>query len=116
MDHVNAVVDDPRVKVKVMGEHTEPSPVSDINSPSFMTVYKTTKQVFPDAVVAPALVVAGTDSKHFVGVAKNLYRLNPHRFGKEELSMPHGVNERITIDNYEECIQFYMQLIRNSSE
>ncbi|MBM4450958.1 MAG: M20 family peptidase, partial [Chloroflexi bacterium] len=110
IDHVNAVVDDPRVKVKVMGEHTEPSPVSDINSPSFMTVYKTTKQVFPDAVVAPALVVAGTDSKHFVGVAKNLYRLNPHRFGKEELSMPHGVNERITIDNYEECIQFYMQL------
>lgn len=116
IDHVNAVVNDPRVKVKVLGKHTEPSPVSDINSPSFMTVYKTTKQVFPDALVAPYLVIAGTDSKHFAGVAKNLYRLNPHRLGKNDLAMLHGMNEKISLENYGECIKFYMQLIRNSND
>jgi len=116
MDRVNAVIDDPRVKIKVHGEFTEPSPVSDINSASFLTVYKTTKQVFPDALVAPSLVIATTDSKHFVGVAKNLYRLNPHRLGKDDLSMIHGVNEKISLENYDECIKFYMQLIRNSNE
>ena len=116
IDHVNTVVNDPRVKVKVLGEFSEPSPVSDISSASFMIVYKTTKQVFPDALVAPSLVIAGTDSKHFVGVARNLFRLNPHRLGKEDLAMLHGMNEKISLENYGECIKFYMQLIRNSNE
>ena len=112
---VNKVINDPRVKVKVLGVASEHSPVADINSPSFKNVCKTIKQVFPDALVAPSLVVGTTDSKHFVGVAKNQFRFNTHRMGKEDLAMVHGVNERISVQNYEECIRFYIQLIRNSA-
>lgn len=116
MDRVKALINDSRVKISMRKEFVEPSPVSDINSASYLTVYKSIKQVFPDVLVAPALVIATTDSKHFEGIAKNLFRFNPHRLGKDDLSMIHGVNEKISLENYEECIKFYIQLIRNSNE
>ncbi len=63
IDHVTKAVDDPRVKVTAIGYQTEPSPVSNVDSWGFATVQKTIIQVFPDALVAPFLMIAGTDGK-----------------------------------------------------
>jgi carboxypeptidase PM20D1 len=64
-------------------------------------------------VVAPGLVIAGTDSRHYTPLTDNIYRFSPMRFKSEDLARLHGTNERIAISNYVEVIQFYHQLLRN---
>lgn len=111
------VIDDERVEVKkhTMHEGTEASPVADINSESFKILQTTISEVFPDVIVAPFLDVGGTDSKHFHGVAKNVYRFQPIRMDSEALQRIHGNNEKHGIDNYKESINFFIRLIENST-
>ena len=65
-------------------------------------------------IVAPGLMVGGTDSHHFEGIADDVYKFSPVRATSEDLKRFHGTNERISIDNYVELIQFYHQLLRNA--
>ena len=89
--------------------------MSTTDSASFRTVAATVRQIFPQAVVAPGLTVASTDSKHFVTITRAVYRFWPLRFTPTDLSRIHGTNERIAIDGYEAAIRFYVQLLRNSA-
>ena len=109
IDHVRTVIDDPDVKVAQIDLANEPTPVSDVDSWGFATVAKTVRQIFPDVAVAPGLVLAGTDSKHYVGIADANFRFTPARLGPDDIGRIHGLNERIRIDNYGEIVRFYIQ-------
>ena len=115
IDHVGTVIDDPGVNVSQIELANEPTPVSDVDSWGFETVARTAREIFPDAAVAPGLVLAGTDSKHYVGIADASLRFTPARLGPDDVSRIHGVNERLRIDNYGEIIRFYIQLLRNAT-
>ncbi len=107
------VIDDPRVTVKVYGEGNEASPVSGTDTNAFKTFSKTIRDVFPEAVIAPGMTNSASDATRYIGLSPNILRFLPQRFTNEELSMLHGTNERISIDNYGEMIDFYIQLIKN---
>ncbi|HVR69657.1 MAG TPA: M20 family peptidase [Vicinamibacteria bacterium] len=111
--HVRDVVNDPAVVVTVLDPATEPSPVSPTDSAAWMVLQRTTRQVFPDAVVAPYLVTGGTDARHFSGLTPNVYRFTPTRMTLPDLTRVHGTNERVSVSNYAEAVQFYAQLLRN---
>ncbi len=116
VEHVRATVDDSNVTVRQVGsEPSEPSPVSDISSASFAALRKTIHQVYPDAVVAPGLVIGRTDSRRYVRLTDNSYRFLPMRLRGEDLKRIHGTDERIAIDNYAEIIHFYIQLLLNAA-
>jgi len=89
----------------------EPSAVASTGSPGYRVVAATVREVFPDAVVAPGLMVAGTDSRHYRAVAEAAYRFLPLRLGPEGVSRLHGVNERIAVASYAEVIAFYARLL-----
>lgn len=111
---VNEIVNDERIVVEAAEKQPrEPSPVSDINAPSYTVLARTIREVCPDVVVGPFLVLGGTDSRHFYDVTPNVYRFVPARFKEGELKMMHGVNERMGIENFGEICRFYAQLIRN---
>ncbi len=112
--HVRRVIDDPAVTIRTLNE-IEPSPVTPTDSETFRTLTKTIRQVIPDVVVAPSLLVAGTDSKHYLPLTDATYRFLPIRLTGEDLQRIHGTNERIAIKHYAEIISFYVQLIRNSA-
>jgi carboxypeptidase PM20D1 len=59
-------------------------------------------------------MIGGTDSRHFDGIAENVYKFSPMRARPEDLKRFHGTNERISIANYVELIQFYHQMIGNA--
>lgn len=114
-ERVQKIIDDPRVVVRSSASPgVEPSPISSIDTWSFGIMSKTIRDVMPDVVVAPSLVVATTDCKYYVGLSPNIYRFLPERLYSEDLPRIHGLNERISIDNYQEFIIFYIQLMRNS--
>lgn len=115
LDHVTSVVGDDRIAISRSQnkDGREPSAVSDVDTPSYRMIEQTAKDVFPDVVVAPYLVLGGTDSRYYSVVTPNVYRFTPTRMGREDTARLHGVNERIGVENVGEVVQFYAQLIRN---
>jgi carboxypeptidase PM20D1 len=112
--HVRAAVDDPAVEVRVL-EGREASPSADPTSESYAILSSTIREVFPDTLVAPALVLGGTDSKHYVGVAEQSFRFVPLRLSPEDLKRIHGTDERIAIENYLDVVRFFARLIENGA-
>jgi len=113
-DRVKKIIDDDRIVVTPLDKQPrEPSPVSDINAAPFKTLEKTIREICPDVVTGPFLVLGGTDSRFFYEVTPNVYRFVPTRFHEGEIKMLHGTNERIRIENFGEICRFYAQLIRN---
>jgi carboxypeptidase PM20D1 len=57
--------------------------------------------------------VAASDSRHYAALTKNIYRFLPITLRSEDAKRYHGINERISLQDYERCVRFYLQLIRN---
>ena len=114
--HVNKVINDQRVKAQILSrgfDSNDPIEMSDIESKGFQVLHQTIKEIFPDVLVSPALMIGGTDSKHFREISQNIYRFSPIYLQEDELAGFHGKNERISIQNFEKTIHFYFQLIGN---
>jgi carboxypeptidase PM20D1 len=113
--HLRAALGDEAIVITpAPSGNAEPSPVSPVDAEGYRAIERTVRQVFAQAVVAPGLMVAATDSRHFEGVADAVYRFSPVRAHSEDLARFHGTNERISIDNYVEMIRFYHQLLRSA--
>jgi acetylornithine deacetylase/succinyl-diaminopimelate desuccinylase-like protein len=70
----------------------------------------------PDVFVAPMMMIGSTDSFKYVGLSQNIYRFLPERLYGDDLNMMHGMNEKISITNLGEMINYYIQLIKNSDK
>ncbi|NNE28973.1 MAG: M20/M25/M40 family metallo-hydrolase, partial [Saprospiraceae bacterium] len=116
-ERVNKVIDNPRVKVDLMDQvfSSDPSKVSPVESFGFNTLQHTIQEIFPEVVVSPTLVIAGTDSRHYEPVSDHIYRFMPVQLKTEDLSRIHGSNERIHIDQYRKLVKFYIRLLENST-
>jgi carboxypeptidase PM20D1 len=111
---VTEVVADPRVRVTPFtASANEPSPVSSVTSTSFGGLERSVREVFPDALVAPSLVLGATDSRHYARLGADTYRFVPLRFGPSDLERVHGTNERLSVKGMGEAVRFYRQLVRD---
>ena len=74
--HVTRVVNDRRVTIRLLEPELVkgPSRESATGSVGYKTIERTIRQVMPDAVVAPSLVVAATDTRHSEDLADDVYR------------------------------------------
>ena len=114
--HLRKALGNDAIQIKAYPGNSEPSPVSPTDSAGYLAVQKAVREVFTDAVVAPGLMTAATDSRHFSGLSDSVYRFSPFRVKGEDLARFHGTNERVAISNYAEMIQFYHQLLRNTAQ
>ena len=110
-EHIVATVSD-KVRVEPVGFLTNPSPVSGIDSEEFHTLEQTIRSAFPDAVVVPGLVGGGTDARYFYDISDEVYRFYPIRISSDSFSRFHGIDEKISKENYAEIIGFTHALIR----
>ena len=112
--HVRKTVNDPRVQINILdGLTSEPSRIADTESRGYKSVEQAVRKVFPQVLVAPGLVMGATDSRYYAAMTGNVLHFIPVRLRSDDLSRIHGVNERISIENYNEVVKFYMQLLRN---
>jgi carboxypeptidase PM20D1 len=112
---VRRTIADDRVHVRALGKANNASPVSSVTSPGYVMLETTVRQVFPDALVAPGLVLGATDSRNFSDLTETTFRFSPLRLNAEDMARIHGANERISRDDYLKCIRFYGQFIRNAA-
>jgi carboxypeptidase PM20D1 len=116
MEYVQNTISDDRITVSKGGAKfsSEPSPISDMDSFGYRVIEKTAHEIFSDIIVAPTLVLAATDSRHYIEVSKNIYRFIPLKMMQENTKRIHGIDERVGIEDYKNAIRFYHQLLKNS--
>jgi carboxypeptidase PM20D1 len=114
--HAAQALGNPGIRVDKVAGFSEASRVSAREAPGYQWIQRTLRQLHPTVVVAPGLMVGATDSRHFEGIADDVYRFSPVRAKPEDLKRFHGTNERIAISNLVELIQFYQQLLRNAAQ
>jgi carboxypeptidase PM20D1 len=114
--HLRGAIDDPRVFITPLDAPREASPVSPIDCDQFKTLQTTIHEVFPDVVVAPFVLVGGTDTVHYTDLCEHIYRFIPARLSERDTKRFHGINERIAIENYFEVLQFFHQFVVNASQ
>lgn len=113
---VKAVVADDRIKVTPQPGNTNPPPMTSTATPSYQSVNRTIREIFPDVLVVPGLMVAATDSRNYLDVTDNIFRFSPVRATAEDLKRFHGTNERLSVANYADMIRFYRRLVQNTAQ
>ncbi|MGV7218472.1 M20 family peptidase [Bradyrhizobium sp. UFLA05-112] len=114
-DHVRTTIDNEKISIAPFPGNTDPPPVTGTASKSYAALNRTIREIFPDVVVAPSLMVAATDSRHYADIADNIFRFSPVRANGEDLKRFHGTNERLSIEGYADMIRFYRRLIENTA-
>jgi carboxypeptidase PM20D1 len=88
-----------------------PSP-SDLDSDSGRILGRTIRAHFPDAVIVPVVSPGATDSRHFGGIAGQIFRFLPVHLSSEDLASVHGVNEQISAASLARAYAFYLAYLR----
>jgi len=90
----------------------EPSSVSPVNTPGFETIQQTIRQVYPEALVAPTLMLASSDSKSYSKISRNIYKFAPIYVTSEDMVRIHGTDERNSKKSFNRGINFYYWLVK----
>lgn len=113
VNHVRSVVASDVVEVRVPeGAGRSASRVSDWNSPGFEVIRTAVREVYGEVIVAPGLMIAASDTRHYGKVADNAFRFNPMIVTPEDLTGFHGTNEKISVDNLLQGVRTYIRIIR----
>lgn len=114
MANAKAIIEDPRISIQKGSILSEPSTISRTESRGFQTLWTTIGEIYPETLVAPYLVVGGTDAKHFEPIATDIYRFSPMVIHPGNIKSFHGLNERIAVADFKKTVQFYQRLMVNS--
>jgi carboxypeptidase PM20D1 len=116
LNYLSKSINDPRVSLTPLDKPREASQVSGTDSQPFRILQTTIHEVFPDVVVAPFVLVGGTDAVHYTDLCDHIYRFIPARLSERDTQRFHGVNERISSESYLGIVQFFHQFIINASD
>jgi carboxypeptidase PM20D1 len=113
--HLRKVIGDDRVEIDVV-EIYEPSPLSpystaDHKDDAFELIETTISEVFPDAVPAPYVMMAATDSRSFSPICERIYRFAPFRMTKAQREAIHSYDEHLGVDDFLDGVRWYARLI-----
>lgn len=111
MAHVKRAAANERFELFALDGASEPSRVAPTDSEAYRLVERTIRELYPGTLVAPGLMIAATDSRHFEGVADHILKFSPVRATPADLPRFHGNDERISTANLVELIRFYHRLI-----
>lgn len=94
---------------EVLRDYCEPT---DFTEEPYQVLKAVLNENFPDVIVAPFLLTAGTDARHFTGIADSILRFAPIDLDKEQYASIHGADEHIKIKNVGECVCFYKDFVK----
>ena len=113
--HVRKVIGDDKVEIDVV-EAYEPSPLSPYSTAvaedeAFALIEDTITEVFPDAIPAPYVMMAATDSRTFAAISDRVYRFAPFRMTKAQREAIHSYDEHLGVDDFLDGVRWYQRLI-----
>lgn len=113
-EHIRKCVRNKEIEVEYL-KGKEASKVSPTDSRSFKILEEICTRTDPDMLVAPYLVMGGTDAYHYEEVCDNIYRFAPFVMDTKLLLTTHGTDERIPIACMADGLKFFKRYIRKMS-
>ena len=112
--HIRSALGDLPVTVEA-GQTSPPTSVSATKDSTFRFLQQTVRQVTSDSVVvAPYLVPGATDSRYYADATDHVYRFLPYTLTPADRGRIHGIDERISVEDYRTVVRYYVRLIRNA--
>jgi carboxypeptidase PM20D1 len=112
VERLRRIIDDPSVELRVVSGN-DPSPVSRADNEAFALVSAAVRSVYPDAAVAPYVMVQASDARHFSQICDSVYRFMPFDLTRDELAALHAADERISVAALHRGAGFFRHLIRH---
>lgn len=110
LGRVRRAVRDPRVRVEVVTAG-EPTPVSPLDG-AFEAVATTVRQVFPDAVPVPYVMLAASDARFFTDLCPRVYRFAPLRMDRARRASIHGPDENVGVIDFLDALRWYREFVK----
>jgi carboxypeptidase PM20D1 len=85
-----------------------------MQSPGYRLVAGLAASTF-DAPIAPLLMIGMTDSRHMSVLSPDIYRFTPVQLGTQDTARIHGIDERVSIENFGRMLGFYRQVLVGGS-
>jgi carboxypeptidase PM20D1 len=110
VDYITAVVDDPLVEISYESWDDMP-PVAEYPGSGYGVIQAAIESVYPDAVVVPSMLMAVTDTRHYIDLADNQYRFHGVKMATSQATSIHGTDEYIDVESYEKSIEIARNMI-----
>lgn len=91
----------------------DPIQPKGLNGSGFQLIQKVLGITHPDTIAVPFLVNGSTDSKYYRELTDQILRFTPLVLKPEDVATIHGVNEKVSLENLENGLKFYIQLFRH---
>ncbi len=105
------LVNDPQVRLEVEPGGGEAAPSSSLSSDLYASITRVAGKDFPSVPVLPYMSTSATDSTPLRMRAVQAYGLLPFPMTQDDLSLMHGDNERIQLDNFRKGLEFLNDVV-----
>ena len=115
-NHLRKAIRNKKAEIILKPGWKNPSKLSPTDSRCFKAIEDICMRTDSNNIVAPYLVMGGTDACHYEDVCENIYRYSPFLVSTELLLTTHGTNERIPISSMADGVAFFKRYIRKLSD
>lgn len=109
--HIKRVVRNKNINVNVI-RTKEASKFSPTDTHAFKVIEELCMQEDDQSIVAPYLVMGGTDACFYEPICDNIYRFSPFMVSVDLLMCTHATNERIPVETLGKGVAFFKSYIR----
>ena len=111
LEYLKKTVNDPDVEVRMISG-MNPSVTSEVGTHGWNVLCEAVAESWQGAVVAPYLMFACSDSRHWGRISNRVYRFSAMALTSEERATIHGNNERVKVETVAKTVEFYKRLIQ----
>lgn len=115
-EQVKNWIANPEIKLEILPQGACSTQLASTSGYSFALLQTTIKQVFGEVLVIPTTRFKNTDANYFSGLTDQLYYFSPIPQTAHTLLESNPIDDVIGFKNYQELIQFYYQLIKNTTK
>ncbi len=88
----------------------EASPYSPTSGKHWQKLLNAVGTTWPNAVAAPYLMLAASDSRFYNGYCDNIYKFSPISLSKQQRMLIHSNDERIPVKDIKKSVEFFTAL------
>lgn len=109
--HIRRVTSNKKLEIRYL-KGKEASPFSPTDSRAYKTIERLAFAQQPGSLMAPFLVMGGTDACFYEPICANVYRFSPFCVTPDLLTRAHTTDERIPVTALEGAVTFFKRYIK----